>query len=179
VWAAGVLVLLVRRVAAVRALRRLGREAHPLTAARWRTAAAAAAADVGLRRPVTLLRGTALTVPVTWGVRRPVVLLPEDADGWDDARRRLVLLHELAHAARGDVLVLWLAQCAVAAFWFDPLVWRAARRLTDEAERAADDAVLRAGTAPSTYVAALVEIAPPARRAGLRARPGRRARRGR
>jgi hypothetical protein len=86
------------------------------------------------------------------------VLLPHDADAWGDARRRLVLLHELAHAARGDVLVLHLAQLVTAAFWFDPLVWLAARRLRAEAERAADDAVLRAGIAPSAYVAELVEI---------------------
>lgn len=158
VWVAGAGVLLLRRAAAARALGRLAREAHPLTDVRWRDLAGAAAADVGLDRPVTLLRGAALAVPVTWGVRRPVVLLPQDAGAWDDARRRLVLLHELAHAARGDVLVLRLAQCAVVAFWFDPLVWLAARRLAAEAERAADDEVLRAGTAPSAYVAALVEI---------------------
>jgi hypothetical protein len=69
VWAAGAGVLLVRGAAARRALRRLARAGRPLTAPRWRALAGAAAADLGLRRPVTLLRGAALTVPVTWGVR--------------------------------------------------------------------------------------------------------------
>ena len=173
VWAAGAGVLCARGVLAHRARARLARTARRVVDARWVALAAEAAADVGLRRPIALLRlppGHALAIPVTWGVRRPVVLLPPDADTWGDARRRRVLLHELAHAARGDVRVQQLAHLVAAVFWFDPLVWLAVRRLAAEAERAADDQVLRAGAVPSAYVADLVALARALRASGA---PGR------
>jgi tetratricopeptide (TPR) repeat protein len=97
-------------------------------------------------------------VAVTSGLRRPILLLPESAQRWDAPRRRVVLLHELAHVARRDWPALLLAEVAVAVYWFHPLAWILARRLRREAERAADDRVLAAGTKPSVYAGHLLGI---------------------
>jgi bla regulator protein blaR1 len=97
--------------------------------------------------------------PVAVGLWRSMVLLPETSRTWDDDRRRMVLLHELAHIRRGDCRVQALAQAACAAYWFNPLVWTAAAHLRSERERACDDEVLRMGAQPSAYAAHLLEIA--------------------
>jgi beta-lactamase regulating signal transducer with metallopeptidase domain len=86
---------------------------------------------------------------VTIGILRPVILLPADAVSWPVERRALVLAHELAHVGRFDTLTQLMAQVAVALFWFDPLLWLAARRMGVEREFACDDAGLREGSAPS------------------------------
>jgi hypothetical protein len=96
---------------------------------------------------------------MTWGWRRAVVLLPAGAEGWPAARRRVVLLHELAHVARGDFLTQLAAEVARALYWFNPLVWRAARRLRLESEHACDDQVLAAGAPASDYAGDLLAIA--------------------
>ena len=62
------------------------------------------AAKLGLSRRVTLLEIRDSVVPMTWGVVRPVVLLPSESREWSHERRRFVLLHELAHVKRLDVL---------------------------------------------------------------------------
>ena len=113
---------------------------------------------LGVTRPLILLRGERLAVPVTWGIVYPAVLLPQDADSWSEERRRFVLVHEMAHVKRFDALTQLLAQISLAVFWFDPLVWLAAHRMRVEREHACDDYVLRDGTAPSLYAGELLEM---------------------
>jgi Tol biopolymer transport system component len=102
---------------------------------------------------------------MTWGLRHPTILLPTDAASWPEERRRVVLLHELAHIQRADCLTQLLAQTACALYWFNPLTWLAARQLRVERERACDDRVLIAGARASEYAQHLLEIARGARRA--------------
>ena len=115
--------------------------------------------DLGLRRPVRVLRSEHLVAPITWGWWWPVALLPATSDSWSLERRRIVLLHELIHVRHGDWLVQVAAQLACALYWFHPLVWLAARRLQVEREQACDESVLARGTRPSEYATHLLEIA--------------------
>ena len=101
----------------------------------------------GRRRPVRLLRSRERSMPMTFGTRRPAILIPAIADTWTDDRRRAVLLHELAHVARYDCLTQTLAFAACAVYWFHPGAWWVARRLRVERELACDDRVIAAGTA--------------------------------
>ncbi len=167
-WAAGALALLARLALGVGRLWHLSRRAEEVRDLRWSTLAAEVSEDLGLRRPVRLLRGPGAAMPITWGTLRPVVLLPAEADAWPEARRRVVLLHELAHVARGDCLTQLLAQLACALYWFHPLAWHAARRLRTERELACDDRVLGLGTPAPEYAGHLLDVAR-AFRAGRRA----------
>jgi BlaR1 peptidase M56/ankyrin repeat protein len=110
----------------------------------------------------------AVAVPVTFGWRRPVVLLPEAARGWEEEQLREALLHELAHVRRHDWALQMIARAVRALHWFDPLVWLLFRRLLLEAELACDDQVLRAGAAPADYAGRLVALAREVRNASRR-----------
>jgi hypothetical protein len=98
-------------------------------------------------------------MPMAWGLLRARVMLPADADAWPESRQRVVLLHELAHVKRRDCLTQFVAHLACAAYWFNPMVWVAARRLRAEREHACDDLVLAAGTRGSDYADHLLDIA--------------------
>ena len=117
------------------------------------------AADLGVRQPVRLAISRELALPVSWGFRRPVVLLPAAARRWDAERRRVVLRHELAHVRRGDYAGHLLIELACAIHWPNPFAWRAAHRARLEQEQACDDRVLALGTGPIAYAQQLLDIA--------------------
>jgi beta-lactamase regulating signal transducer with metallopeptidase domain len=116
-------------------------------------------AELRLKNKPRLLRSERRAMPVVCGIFRSVVLLPAGAEDWTAERQRMVLLHELAHVARRDCLTQVVALAACAFYWFNPLVWFAARRLRVEREQACDDRVLSVGTKPSDYAFHLLEIA--------------------
>jgi beta-lactamase regulating signal transducer with metallopeptidase domain len=89
-----------------------------------------------------LRTSTLCQVPMTWGLSHPTVLLPEQAAEWSEPRLRLVLRHELAHIARGDILVTLLTTLAALLLWFHPLVWLMLRASHRSREQACDDLAL-------------------------------------
>jgi beta-lactamase regulating signal transducer with metallopeptidase domain len=97
--------------------------------------------------------------PITWGLFRPVILLPKSSRAWPRARLHAVLLHELAHVRRRDCVTQTLSLLACALYWANPLMWIGARMLRREAEIAADDAVIESGVRPSVYAGELLQLA--------------------
>ncbi|MBB4634439.1 M56 family metallopeptidase [Longimicrobium terrae] len=157
-WAVGSALVLVRLLAGVARLLWIERRATELTDDEWVRLTDGLSRRLRLGRIVRLLREPAATVPMTWGVFHPVVLLPAESEQWPDERRRVVLAHELAHVRRWDALTQWVAHLALALFWFNPLVWIAVRRLRQEREHACDDAVLEIGTRAADYASHLLDI---------------------
>ena len=159
IWLSGAAVVLILVALGMARIWWLDRVTLPLQDESWLRLTADLSREIGLARQVRVLQATGPAMPMTWGIRRPTILLPADANAWPLDRRRDVLLHELAHVKRYDFLIQLIARIACAVYWFHPLVWLAATRLREERERACDDQVLRAGAKPSAYATHLLEIA--------------------
>jgi TonB family protein len=159
-WVLGFSFVFVRLAAGLARLAWVSAHAKPLFDEDWMRAVLELSQFHKLARSVRLLQcGSSLAMPLTWGIFRPVIVLPSGAAHWTEDRRRVVLSHELAHIARHDWLLQICAELARCFYWFHPLVWLAAARLRQESERAADDAVLRSGIAPSHYASQLLDLA--------------------
>ncbi len=137
----------------------LRRRSSRITQGPWPILLQQVSGQLGLRRPVELLVSPRRAMPMTWGLWRTRLLLPEESTRWPSDQCRAVLLHELAHAKRWDCLTQLVAQIACALHWFNPLVWVAWRRMQTERERACDDLVLSTGAKASTYAEQLLHIA--------------------
>ena len=158
VWLVGMLAVATRWLLGWVSVKLLSRRAEEIFDDAWYELSESLSAELNLKKPVKLLRAENAMAPMTWGLLKPVILLPPDADTWSTERRRVVLLHELAHVKRGDLLSQFLAQIACALYWFNPLAWIAARQLRVEREQACDDAVLNSGAKASDYANHILEI---------------------
>lgn len=159
-WAFGASLVLFRLSTGLARLAWVSARATALFDDEWMRDTLAISNSFKIGGDVRLLQGiNPVSIPLTWGIFQPVIVLPAGADVWPEERRRIVLSHELAHIARHDWLLQICAELARGLYWFNPLVWLAAARLRQESERACDDAVLRSGIAPSVYASQLLDLA--------------------
>ena len=139
-------------------VRRIVRRARPLEMPAWRSPLFEIADRFGLDEAPRLLCSDDVKMPFACGVLAPTIVLPADCERWTLERRHAVLLHELAHVRRHDLLGHTIGRLACAAYWFHPLVWTAARALRNESERACDDLALACGTDAPDYAEHLLDI---------------------
>ena len=85
-----------------------------------------------------------VTSPALYGVLNSRIILPKE---YPADELKYILMHERAHAQRGDNLVRLLALVTVCVHWFNPLVWLFLKLLFSDLELACDEAVLRKCTA--------------------------------
>jgi beta-lactamase regulating signal transducer with metallopeptidase domain len=158
-WAAGLVATLLAFAVRLGLLRGIERASKMMDDPEFPALAETVCRELNLQRRVCFLQSAQSLMPMTWGWWRPVVLLPPDTSGWERGRLHSVLRHELGHVKRRDCLTQGFANLACALFWFNPLVWLAARQMRRERERACDDLVLSTGLRPSEYASHLLEIA--------------------
>jgi TonB family protein len=160
IWLFGFLVLALKIAGGLARLARASAQAKPPLQNDWQRFAAEFSQSLKIARRVRVLQcDNPLAMPITWGVFRPVVIVPASASDWPESRQRMVLFHELTHIARYDWLLQICAELARCFYWFHPLAWIAAANLRQESERACDDSVLNSGVEASAYATQLLELA--------------------
>jgi hypothetical protein len=114
--------------------------------------------EIGLRSPPEGFYQDDLAAPAVHGIWKPIVLLPPQFFNWNEDQQRHILLHELSHIRQNDIAKLHIALLGTVFYWFNPIMWWAARRLQLEQERSCDDAVIRQGVKPSDYSETLLAV---------------------
>lgn len=156
IWGAGVLLCVLPVLAGTWHLRSLRRSSS--VCARGDALLRRLSAEAGIQRSVAVRVHESIPGPMTYGILQPVIMLPLDAKAWSEEELCRAMIHELEHVRRGDWVSQYMARFVAALYWFHPLVWIAWRRLSLEAERACDDAVLRRSEA-TAYANQLVLLA--------------------
>ncbi len=113
-----------------------------------------------LRRLVFIRQSDKISAPLTYGVCRPVILMPKATDWADTQTLNYVLAHELVHIRRFDALYKLVLLAALCVHWFNPLVWGMAVLANRDIELSCDEAVLRqfGVDSKSGYAMALIRM---------------------
>ena len=158
IWATGLIFLLIRIFLGLYGAHRLTRQGKRISSSLWQQLLHRFLEAISIKRKINLLSHKHVKAPLTWGVVKPVVIIPAESRNWTKDQCSSALFHELSHIKRSDFLIKILAGCSCALYWFNPLSWFAFRMMKSEQEKACDELVLKAGVKPSTYAANLLSI---------------------
>ncbi len=113
-----------------------------------------------MKKCIPVLLSPDADAPVTLGIIRPRVLIPESlADELSQDEADAIALHELSHLRRRDPLSLLFTCLMRAVFYFHPLVWIVSHHISDLAEHAADEMVLEHQGTPLPYAKMITRLA--------------------
>ncbi len=112
------------------------------------------------RKDIQIRHSDKITIPLTYGIWWPVVLLPKTTDWSDETRLRHILAHEYVHIKRFDILSKWLLAAALCLHWFNPLVWLMYILANRDIELSCDETVVRTygETVKTSYALTLIGL---------------------
>jgi beta-lactamase regulating signal transducer with metallopeptidase domain len=160
IWVAVIVLEIVRVARQYRALRRLLKDSREVDRSVAILVGQCAEA-IGLHRPPTVRQIGVDGSPMVCGVCKPVLVLPEQlTDDFDYDALRQIVLHELAHLKRRDLLTVWVLHAMRTVYWFHPASHWIAYRAGLDRELACDQmAMTHSGVSVVAYAHTLIDAA--------------------
>jgi TonB family protein len=158
VWLAGMAAVILAWWRQWKQLAQIVDRAIPMTAGREHAALRRVEYELGMKRPIAIVSSAESIEPGVVGIRNPILLWPMTLSAsLSDEQIAAIVAHEVHHVRRQDNLLALLHLIVSALFWFYPFVWWIGARLTDERERACDEAVLAMGQRPMVYATSILK----------------------
>ncbi len=120
-----------------------------------------------LKRPISVRQSDRISAPLTYGVFRPVILMPKQMDWKNETQLQYVLSHEYVHIYRYDTVTKLIATLALCIHWFNPFVWVMYVLFNRDIELACDESVIRQFGEKSKSAYSLMLINMEAAKSGL------------
>lgn len=113
-----------------------------------------------LKRRLSIRQSDRISAPLTYGIFRPVILLPKKTDWENQSQLDYILYHEFTHIRRFDLAAKLLLIAALCLHWFNPFVWVMYIFFNRDLELSCDECVLRQfNEKKSAYANTLIDMA--------------------
>ena len=96
-----------------------------------------------MKRSIQIRQSELVSAPLTFGILRPVILMPKTTDWNDEKTLQYVLAHEFVHIRRFDTITKLILLIALCVHWFNPFVWVMYVLANRDIELSCDETVLR------------------------------------
>ncbi len=96
-----------------------------------------------LKRPISIRQSSRFSAPLTYGIFRPVILMPTSTEWENTNALQYVLAHEYMHIRRFDSFTKLVLIAVLCVHWFNPLVWAMYILANRDIELSCDEAVVR------------------------------------
>ena len=149
-WILGAMLFLIRFGASLADLRNISIKNHEMVDPEWMKILQRQMELLNLKNPIKLLKTVHLDVPITYGIWKPVILIPASLFfQLSPAQLEAILAHELSHIKRYDYLVNLLQSFLEVVFFFHPVFWWINKTARELRENACDDMAIKMGASPN------------------------------
>lgn len=159
IWVAGVMLFSLYHLLGWRRARGFVKRDTSPVPAEWQARFEKLCDEFRMGRLASLLSSSLVKVPCVVGWMKPVILVPVSMfTSLDPSEIEMILVHELAHVRRYDVLINIVQTAMETLFFFNPAIWWLSRQIRIEREDCCDDtAIVRAGSRVR-YARALINL---------------------
>ncbi len=112
------------------------------------------------KRTISIRQSSRFSAPLTYGILRPVILVPTSTEWENTASLQYVLEHEYVHIRRFDSIKKIALIIVLCVHWFNPLVWAMYILANRDIELSCDEAVVRlfGENKKATYARVLISM---------------------
>ncbi|AFL84228.1 antirepressor regulating drug resistance protein [Belliella baltica DSM 15883] len=158
-WLIGAILFMVKFGGSLAELRSLSSKPKKEIDGKWKTALIDFSQKLKVKQTVKLFQSKFVYSPVTYGVFKPVILIPAGLIfQLSPNQLEAIIAHELAHIKRYDYLVNLMQSAMEVIFFFHPVFWYINSIIKTEREHACDDAAIQVGVHARDLAKALVII---------------------
>lgn len=97
---------------------------------------------MGVKRDIEIVLQNITKMPVLFGLLKPKILISRDTLNLSTKQISYILMHELAHYKRKDILINYILIILQMVHWFNPIIWYSFIKIREDMELAADEKVL-------------------------------------
>lgn len=117
-------------------------------------------AEHKLARSIEIRQSDRVSAPLTYGIFKPVILMPKNTDWENTKQTEYILAHEFIHIKRFDAVIKLLLTVALCVHWFNPLVWAMYVLSNRDIELSCDETVILmfGDTTKSAYARTLISM---------------------
>ncbi|MDD3890255.1 MAG: M56 family metallopeptidase [Syntrophomonadaceae bacterium] len=99
--------------------------------------------ELKITKDISIVSTNKVHTPALFGPIKPWLLVPDSfIKSLDDLELKYIVLHELAHLKRKDIIVNWITVVVQILHWFNPVIWYGFYRMHQDCELACDAMVL-------------------------------------
>ncbi|MFD2202319.1 M56 family metallopeptidase [Shivajiella indica] len=159
IWFVGALLFFVRMASGMADLRQLHHKKHTAVNTKWSDFIRLQQEKLKISRLVKLLSSIHIDMPLTYGVLKPVILVPSALLlHLSPAQLEAIITHELAHVKRHDYLINLFQTSLEVVFFFHPIFWWINKEIKEQRENACDELVIKTGISAKDLAHGLANV---------------------
>lgn len=90
---------------------------------------------------IKLFRNQFVPTPMLIGIVNPHIIIPDNK--YNEKQIKNILLHEVAHYKRFDIIIKWITMIIASIHWFNPLIYVIRKEINHSCELACDEFVIK------------------------------------
>lgn len=158
-WFFGAMLFLLKLGTSLADIRNLRKKQHDPADSFWQELLEKQIKLLLLDKPVKLLKSIHVDMPMTYGIWKPVILVPAALFfQLSPVQLEAIIAHELAHIKRHDYLINLLQSFLEVVFFFHPIFWWINKTIHEQRENACDDLAIKMGIAPKDLAFGLANV---------------------